>query len=110
MATNYKSMAAASGMNDLFTKLGWRGYTAYPEAHPGTIAVQYKSAALGMVRSVSCDPVNLGRWLQGHVGKPGARAEFERILDRKPERAARPVQQELDLGAMPPLVRESMGE
>ena len=109
MATNYKSMAAASGMNDIFTALGWH-YTAYPDAHPGTICIQYKSHALGMVRSVHADPLNLARWLQDHKLQPGARAEFERILDRKPERAARPVQQELELGAMPPIVRESMGE
>ena len=109
MATNYKSMAAASGMNDIFTKLGWH-YTAYPEAHPGTIAIQYKSHALGMVRSVQADPLNLARWLQEHRLQPGARAEFERILDRKPERAASPAQQELDLGAANPIVRESMDE
>ena len=119
-ATNYKSMAAASGMNDIFTKLGWH-YTAYPDAHPGTICIQYKSHALGMVRSVHADPLNLARRLQDHRAaacgsgvaselQPGMRAEFERILDRKPERAARPVQQELELGAMPPIVKESMGE
>lgn len=109
MATNYKSLAAASGLNDIFAKPLWH-YTAYPEAHPGTIAIQYKSHALGMVRSVQADPINLARWLQEHKLQPGARAEFERILDRKPEHRANPAQQELNLGAMPPIVRESMGE
>lgn len=109
MPTNYKSLAAASGLNDLFSKFGWR-YTAYPEPHPGTVAIQYKSEALGMLRSVACDPLNLARWLQDHHLQPGARAEFERLLDRKPERSGAPVQQELNLGADSPLVRESMGD
>lgn len=102
MPTNYKSLAAASSLNDLFSKFGWR-YTAYPEPHPGTVAIQYKSEALGMLR-------NLARWLKDHHLKPGARAEFERLLDRKPERSGAPVQQELNLGAASPLVRASMGD
>lgn len=111
MATHYKSSLAARELGDIFAKMGWvrRGIFAWGVEEPSSVAVQYKSAALGQRRVVLCDPLKLLRWLSDHVERPGAWADLLAILDRKPERIARLVQEPLfHDSSLPPAVRVSM--
>lgn len=110
MATNYKSMTAASGLNDIFAKANWRAFTAYPDKMPTCVNVQYRSEKYGCTRSVSCDAVNIARWLNDNLLKPGARADFTAILDRKPERPEPPMQQDLFPELLAPVAARSMGD
>lgn len=111
MATHYKSTLAARDLGDIFAKMGWvrRGIFAWALDDPTRVAVQYKSEALGQRRVVLCEPTGLLRWLSAHVERPGAWADLLSILDRKPERVARLVQEPLfPDAALPPAVRYSM--
>lgn len=111
MATHYKSTLAARELGDIFAKMGWvrRGIFAWGVSDPTRVAVQYKSDALGQRRVVLCDPTGLLRWLSAHVERPGAWSDLLAILDRKPERMDRLVQEPLfPNGSLPPAVRLSM--
>lgn len=98
----------ASEMNDIFARIGWHrsGFTAMATESATAVAVQYRSPKFGAVRVVSCDALGVARWLKTHAVKPGGKAKFEELLDRKESAASTPVQQMLDLSE--PLARRAM--
>lgn len=103
-----RSNLLASELGDIFARLGWHraGFTAMATAHHHLVGIQYRSPKYGKVRVVNCDALGLARWLKLRAGKPGCRAEFETLLDRKESAASTPVQQMLDLSE--PLARRAM--
>ena len=111
MTTHYKSTLAARELGDIFAKMGWvrRGIFAWGVSDPTRVAVQYKSDALGQNRVVLCDPIRLLSWLRENVERPAAWSKLLAILDRKPERVDKLVQQPLfPADSLPPAVRHSM--
>ena len=103
-----KSHLIASEMNDIFARIGWHraGFTAMATESATAVAVQYRSPKFGAVRVVSCDALGVARWLKTHAIKPGGKAQFLAILDRKDSLPAAPVQQMLDLSE--PIARRAM--
>ncbi|MBQ4636747.1 MAG: hypothetical protein IJB64_09975 [Akkermansia sp.] len=103
-----KSHLIASEMNDIFARIGWHraGFTAMATDRHHLVGIQYRSPKYGKVRIVNCDALGLTKWLKPRAGKPGCRAEFETLLDRKESAADTPVQQMLDLSE--PLARRAM--
>lgn len=103
-----KSHLIASEMNDIFARIGWHraGFTAMATDRHHLVGIQYRSPKYGKVRIVNCDALGVARWLKTHAVKPGGKAKFEELLDRKESVAAAPVQQMLDLSE--PLARRAM--
>lgn len=83
---NAKSSAAAATLNDVFSRMGWRGTLiyAYATQHAFQVAIQYKSPACGSVRSVICEPIKLGVWIKRNMDTPGMKKALFSLLDRKP--------------------------
>lgn len=103
-----RSNLLASELNDIFSRLGWHrsGFVAIPTESANSVAVQYRSPKFGAVRIVSCDALGVARWLKTNAIKPGGKAQFLAILDRKDNLPAAPVQQMLNLSE--PLARRAM--
>lgn len=103
-----RSNLLASELGDIFARLGWHraGFAAMATESATAVAVQYRSPKFGAVRVVSCDALGVARWLKTHAVKPGGKAKFEELLDRKESVAAAPVQQLLNLTE--PVARRAM--
>lgn len=103
-----KSHLIASEMNDIFARIGWHraGFTAMATDRHHLVGIQYRSPKYSKVRIVNCDALGVARWLKTHAVKPGGKAKFEELLDRKESVAAAPVQQMLDLSDL--LARRAM--
>ena len=102
-----RSNLLASELGDIFARLGWHraGFTAMATESATAVAV-HRSPKFGAVRVVSCDALGVARWLKTHAVKPGGKAKFEELLDRKESVAAAPVQQLLNLTE--PVARRAM--
>ena len=103
-----RSNLLASELGDIFARLGWHraGFTAMATESATAVAVQYRSQKFGAVRVVSWDALGVALWLKTHAVKPGGKAKFEELLDRKESVAAAPVQQLLNLTE--PVARRAM--
>lgn len=103
-----RSNLYASTLNDIFARIGWHraGFTALATERHSLVGIQYRSPKYGKLRVVNCDAAGLATWLRPRAGKPGCRAAFEGLLDRKESATAAPVQQMLDLSE--PIARRSM--
>lgn len=103
-----RSNLLASELNDIFSRLGWHrsGFISMPTESAAVVAIQYRSPQFGAVRIVSCDALGVARWLKTNAIKPGGKAQFLAILDRKESVAAAPVQQLLNLTE--PVARRAM--